>query len=127
MDLSVNYITQRKQYSNSNNYNYNQPQRPSQQNLIGKEACKSGAKTVGHESSCDLYYECYEGQGFITSCPSGLVYNNDGRFGLIGVCDYPFNINCQGREERSKFSCFSLSCMCMCSLVHDSVMLYDSP
>eukprot|EP00090_Calanus_glacialis_P032592 TRINITY_DN53_c0_g1_i1.p1 TRINITY_DN53_c0_g1~~TRINITY_DN53_c0_g1_i1.p1 ORF type:complete len:369 (-),score=59.62 TRINITY_DN53_c0_g1_i1:77-1183(-) len=96
-------MTQRKQYSNSNsnNYNYNQPARPSQQNLMGKEACKSGAKTVGHESSCDLYYECYEGQGFITSCPSGLVYNNDGRFGLIGVCDYPFNINCQGREERN--------------------------
>jgi len=96
-------MTQRKQYSNSNsnNYNYNQPARPSQQNLIGKEACKSGAKTVGHESSCDLYYECYEGQGFITSCPNGLVYNNDGRFGLIGVCDYPHNVGCQGREERN--------------------------
>merc|ERR1711971_686970 len=94
-------VPQRKPFSNSNSYNYNQPPRPSQQNLIGKEACKSGAKTVGHESQCDLYYECYEGQGFITSCPNGLVYNNDGRFGLIGVCDYPHNVGCQGREERN--------------------------
>jgi len=90
----------------SNNYNYNQPPRGSQQNLVGKEACKSGAKTVGHESSCDLYYECYEGQGFLTSCPNGLVYATDGRFGLIGVCDYPHNVGCQGREERSKFFLF---------------------
>merc|ERR1712154_399541 len=94
-------LTQRKQYANSNYNNYNQPQRQSQANLIGKDACKSGAKTVGHESSCDLYYECYEGQGFITSCPNGLVYATDGRFGLIGVCDYPHNVGCQGREERN--------------------------
>jgi len=93
-------LTQRKQYSNQNQNNYNTPQRQNL-NLIGKEACKSGAKTVGHESLCDLYYECYEGQGFLTSCPNGLVYNNDGRFGLIGVCDYPHNIGCQAREERN--------------------------
>jgi len=99
-------VPQRKpNYNNANNYNYNQPPRSSQ-NLIGKEACKSGAKTVGHESTCDLYYECYEGQGFITSCPNGLVYANDGRFGLIGVCDYPHNVPCLGRKERSKFVFF---------------------
>merc|ERR1712106_24816 len=94
-------VPQRKpNYNNANNYNYNQPPRSSQ-SLIGKEACKSGAKTVGHESTCDLYYECYEGQGFLTSCPNGLVYANDGRFGLIGVCDYPHNVPCLGREERN--------------------------
>merc|ERR1711923_231925 len=95
-------LTQRKQYANGNGYNnYNQGPRPSSQNLIGKEACKSGAKTVGHESSCDLYYECYEGQGFLTSCPNGLVYSNNGNFWLIGVCDYPHNVDCRGREERN--------------------------
>merc|ERR1712172_429505 len=31
--------------------------------LRGRDACQSGAKTVGHEDQCDLYYECYEGQG----------------------------------------------------------------
>lgn len=69
--------------------------------LSGKEACKSGAKTVGHESNCDLYYECYEGQGFLQSCPNGLVYASDGRFGLVGQCDYPHNVNCQGKPERN--------------------------
>merc|ERR1712088_77767 len=67
--------------------------------LVVKESCKSGAKSVGHESACDLYYDCYEGQGFLQSCPSGLVYGGDGRFGLVGECDYPHNVNCQGRPE----------------------------
>merc|ERR1712115_127354 len=67
--------------------------------LVGKGSCKSGAKSVGHESACDLYYDCYEGQGFLQSCPNGLVYAGDGRFGLVGECDYPHNVNCQGRPE----------------------------
>ena len=71
--------------------------------LVGKESCKSGAKSVGHESACDLYYDCYEGQGFLQSCPNGLVYSGDGRFGLVGECDYPHNVNCQGRPERSEY------------------------
>merc|ERR1712210_258256 len=67
--------------------------------LIGKESCKSGAKSVGHESACDLYYDCYEGQGFLQSCPNGLVFGGDGRFGLVGECDYPHNVNCQIRHR----------------------------
>ena len=74
--------------------------------LVGKESCKSGAKSVGHESSCDLYYDCYEGQGFLQSCPNGLVYAMNGQFGLVGECDYPHNVNCQGRPERSKYQTF---------------------
>ena len=70
--------------------------------LQGRDACQSGAKSVAHEDQCDLYYECYEGQGFLTSCPNGLVYGGEGRFGLIGNCDYPHNVNCQAREGRSK-------------------------
>merc|ERR1712228_333100 len=54
--------------------------------LVGKESCKSGAKSVGHESACDLYYDCYEGQGFLQSCPNGLVYGGDGRFGHVTSC-----------------------------------------
>jgi len=67
----------------------------------GKEECKKGFRTVAHEDNCDLYYECYEGQGFIQSCPNGLVYTGGQTFGLIGVCDYPHNTNCNGREERN--------------------------
>ena len=75
--------------------------------LVGKESCKSGAKSVGHESACDLYYDCYEGQGFLQSCPNGLVFGGDGRFGLVGECDYPHNVNCQGRPEMSEYTLFS--------------------
>ena len=70
--------------------------------LSGPESCKSRSRTVSHETACDLYYECYEGQGFLQACPNGLVYKNTGRNGLIGVCDYPHNVNCANREERSK-------------------------
>lgn len=91
--------------------------------LSGKESCSSGAKTVAHETSCDLYYDCYEGQGFLQSCPNGLVYTNDGRFGLIGNCDYPHNEKCDGRPERSKyirnldFACYlTQDCLTLCML-----------
>jgi len=86
----------------SPNFNpYNEFRRPSGAGLQGRDACKSGAKSVAHEDTCDLYYECYEGQGFLTSCPNGLVYGGEGRFGLIGLCDYPHNVNCAGREGRN--------------------------
>ena len=94
----------------SPNFNpYNEFRRPSGAGLQGRDACKSGAKSVAHEDTCDLYYECYEGQGFLTSCPNGLVYGGEGRFGLIGLCDYPHNVNCAGREGRSKFDMLMLS------------------
>ena len=87
----------------TNSYNdYRRPNNGGGLGLRGRDACQSGAKTVGHEDQCDLYYECYEGQGFLTSCPNGLNYGGEGRFGLLGNCDYPHNVNCQGREGRSK-------------------------
>jgi len=67
----------------------------------GREECKNGFRTVAHEDQCDLYYECYEGQGFLQSCPNGLVYTGGQSFGLIGVCDYPHHTNCAGREGRN--------------------------
>ena len=88
-----------------NQNQYGQGGQPSRSNsgLSGKDACQSGAKSVAHESACDLFYECYEGQGFLQSCPNGLIYANDGRYGLIKNCDYPHNANCNGRPERSKY------------------------
>jgi len=86
-----------------NQNQYGQGGQPSRSNsgLSGKDACQSGAKSVAHESACDLFYECYEGQGFLQSCPNGLIYANDGRYGLIKNCDYPHNANCNGRPERN--------------------------
>ena len=89
---------QKSQYA-GNNFNRGPPP----QGLVGKEACQNrNAKNAAHESACDLYYDCYEGQGFLQSCPNGLVYNSNGRFGLIDSCDYPHNVDCSGRPERSK-------------------------
>jgi len=68
---------------------------------IGKDGCKSGAQSVGHETACDLYYDCYEGQGFLKTCPNGLVFNMNANFGLIGKCDYPHNVDCGNRLERN--------------------------
>jgi len=87
-----------------NPYNQNSYPGAPRPGLVGKDACKAGVKTVAHESSCDLFYECYGDQGFLQSCPNGLVYVNDGRFGLVGNCDYPHNEKCVGRPERSKYA-----------------------
>ena len=70
----------------------------------GADGCRSGVKTAAHESQCDLYYECYGDQVFSSSCPNGLMYNGGGAFGLLGPCDYPHNVDCTGREGRSKLS-----------------------
>ena len=91
--------------------------------LRGRDACQSGAKTVGHEEQCDLYYECYEGQGFLTSCPNGLMYGGEGRFGLLGNCDYPHNVNCQGREGKSKpNNSWILSMIIIQCMLHDKCL-----
>jgi len=67
--------------------------------LVGKDACSKGATgSVAHETSCDLYYDCYDGQAFLQTCENGLVYSAS-NFGLVGPCDYPHNVNCQGKER----------------------------
>jgi len=94
----VQPASQKKQYLSSSQYG---PNKKNYAGLLGKEACASGANSVGHESACDLYYECYEGQGFLKTCPNGLVFNVNSNFGLIGKCDYPHNVDCDRRSERN--------------------------
>merc|ERR1711874_330940 len=89
---------------NPNPYNFkNDLRRPQKggQGPSGPDGCRSGAKNVAHESQCDLYYECFGDQGFIQTCPNGLMYNGGGAFGLLGPCDYPHNVNCYDREGRN--------------------------
>jgi len=89
---------------NPNPYNFKSDlRRPGNGGLgpVGAEGCRSGVKTAAHESQCDLYYECYGDQGFIQTCPNGLMYNGGGAFGLLGPCDYPHNVNCYEREGRN--------------------------
>ena len=79
------------------------PPRPSKiYGMVGKDSCGPRVKTAAHESMCDMYYDCYEDQGFLRNCPNGLVYK-DGSPGHIGVCHYPINTDCGNRQDRSKY------------------------
>lgn len=67
--------------------------------------CRTKTKTLPHEKFCDLYYTttgCDDSQALLRSCPNGLLYTGSGRFGLIGVCDYPHNVHCGDKERHSK-------------------------
>lgn len=89
------------------------PQRPNRPNQIPSD-CRSKTRSIAHEKYCDLYYHttgCDDGQSLLRSCPNGLLFKHDGRPGLIGVCDYPHNVDCNGKEKHSKLSHFLLQCM----------------
>ena len=73
-----------------------------QRSNLFKDPCKSKTRTSGHETQCDAYYECFDGQPVIQYCPNGLVYHGKRQSGLFGVCDYDHNIDCSDRPERSK-------------------------
>lgn len=66
------------------------------------DPCKTKTRTSAHEDQCDLYYECFDGQAVLQSCPNGLVYLGKRTQGLFGVCDYGFNADCTDRPNRSK-------------------------
>jgi len=94
-------------------YEPQQPQRPPPSSAIrsnllsgggGAADCRQKTRHLPHEKYCDLYYSatgCDDGQKLLRSCPNGLLYTGSGRHGLIGVCDYPHNVDCQGREKHN--------------------------
>ncbi len=71
--------------------------------LLSQDNCRGKTRTAAHEKYCDLYYTstgCDDGQSLLRSCPNGLLYTGGGRHGLIGVCDYPHNVECPPGKER---------------------------
>lgn len=65
--------------------------------------CRAKNRQVPHEKYCDMYYDttgCDDGISILRQCPNGLVFTGTGRHGLIGVCDYPHNVQCGDRERR---------------------------
>ena len=65
--------------------------------------CRAKTRHVPHEKYCDMYYHttgCDDGNAILRECPNGLVFTGTGRHGLIGVCDYPHNVECGNRERR---------------------------
>ncbi|KAK2707673.1 hypothetical protein QYM36_015385 [Artemia franciscana] len=71
--------------------------------LPGQDACKTKTQTLPHETYCDKYYKCIDGQTTVAECPNGLVYLGKPGRSLVGVCDYDFNVECGERSNRSKF------------------------
>jgi hypothetical protein len=70
-----------------------------------EDPCKlTSVKTTPHVTHCDRYYACYNGHPLEFDCPNGLVYVGKGQKGPFdGVCDYEFNVDCTGRDKRSKW------------------------
>ncbi|XP_068216759.1 protein obstructor-E-like isoform X2 [Palaemon carinicauda] len=65
------------------------------------DPCKTKTRTSAHEDQCDAYYECFDGQAVLQTCPNGLVYLGKRTQGLFGVCDYDFNVDCSDRPGRN--------------------------
>ncbi|XP_042878737.1 protein obstructor-E-like isoform X2 [Penaeus japonicus] len=66
-----------------------------------QDPCKTKTRTSAHETQCDAYYECFDGQAVLQTCPNGLVYLGRRTQGLFGVCDYDFNVDCTDRPGRN--------------------------
>ena len=92
-------------------YDYGTPPRrhvSNNRNTLTNADCRVKTRTLPHEKYCDLYYHttgCDGDQALLRSCPNGLLYTKSGRSGLIGVCDYPHNVDCVEKEKHSKFLC----------------------
>ena len=90
-------------------YDYATPPRrhvSTNRNTLTNSDCRVKTRTLPHEKYCDLYYHttgCDGDQALLRSCPNGLLYTGTGRSGLIGVCDYPHNVDCIDKEKHSKF------------------------
>ncbi|KAK0075494.1 hypothetical protein PV326_011524, partial [Microctonus aethiopoides] len=48
------------------------------------------------QTNCSEFYVCLAGSPIKFNCPQGLVYND-----AVGVCDYPYNVDCQGAATPS--------------------------
>ncbi|KAK2705936.1 protein obstructor-E-like isoform X2 [Artemia franciscana] len=68
---------------------------------FGQDACKTKTQTLPHETYCDKYYKCIDGQTTAAECPNGLVYLGKPGRSLVGVCDYDFNVECGERSNRN--------------------------
>jgi len=88
-------------------YDYATPPRrqvSSSRNTLTNSDCRVKTRTLPHEKYCDLYYHttgCDGDQALLRSCPNGLLYTGTGRSGLIGVCDYPHNVDCIDKEKHN--------------------------
>ena len=87
------------------NHARHQPQGPPTNiNTFYQTNCMAKKRTLPHEKYCDHFYQlngCDNDQAILQLCPNGLVYTGNGRHGLIGVCDYPHKVDCNGHDRHN--------------------------
>lgn len=47
-----------------------------------------------HPMYCDMYLNCWNGDVVVSQCSNGLLFNPNN-----SVCDFPDNVDCEGRED----------------------------
>ena len=62
------------------------------------DACPEPDGFFADAEQCDRYYECTDNVLTEKLCPDGQVFADLG----IERCDYPFNVDCTGREKLRK-------------------------
>nr|XP_033331552.1 peritrophin-1-like [Megalopta genalis] len=68
-----------------------EPPSPINTEVTAKVKCPdSGLVRLPHESDCNMYYECDQGQLTVAACGIGLVFNP-----TLGLCDLPKNYHCE--------------------------------
>ncbi|XP_023713845.1 calcium-binding protein P-like [Cryptotermes secundus] len=65
--------------------------------LADKGACPSPFGTYRSAASCSVFIVCVSGTPVKFDCPQGLNYNDE-----IGVCDYPYNVDCRGTPAENQ-------------------------
>lgn len=53
---------------------------------------------TAHPDNCALYFNCWDEIVLLEVCPNGLLFDSVDRY-----CDYPENVNCQGRTQTGKY------------------------
>ncbi|CAL7950615.1 unnamed protein product [Xylocopa violacea] len=54
---------------------------------------KNSDVRISHETNCNYYYECHNGNPTLMKCLAGLVFNP-----YLEICDYPSNYECQSSD-----------------------------
>lgn len=69
-----------------------------------QEVCQEN-QLLPHESRCEIYYLCSNGEYSIRDCPSGLHFNAE-----LKVCDYPEAADCQLIESKEPPPPINIEC-----------------
>ncbi|GFR31106.1 hypothetical protein TNCT_174501 [Trichonephila clavata] len=62
-----------------------------------RSVCPKARGLFAHAESCNMYYQCYDGEVLAKSCPEGLLFDNEKH-----SCAYGKDVECGERRRMSK-------------------------